>query len=142
MACSESINKGKCPGVVYTMSLCSQILWRSSSVGESAISIHGVMVYSEGAAYIQLGSSSCLAGYGNSSSSNCFLLASFYICFIALVKEVRLGAASISCFNMPPCPAPGIIGEPRDMGVLWLDPRPEPGAQEIPLPWVSLGADR
>ena len=55
---------------------------------------------------------------------------------MASVKAVRFGAASMNRFSMPPHPAPGIAGEPRDMGVSWLDPRPEPGALETP---ISMG---
>ena len=65
-----------------------------------------------------------------------FSFASFCIRLIASVKAVRLDAASTRCFKMPAHPAQGIMGEPRDMGVLQPDPRPEPGTREIP---TSMG---
>ena len=52
------------------------------------------------------------------------------------VKAVGLDAESTSLFRMPPCPAPGIAGEPRDIGVPQLDPWPEPGARDNP---TSMG---
>ena len=82
--------------------------------------------------YIQSGSSSSLVGYGNSSSSNCFLSASFCICFMASAK----GAESTSCFSTPPHLIPGSMGKPKDIGVLWLDPLPDPGAWKSP---TSMG---
>ena len=113
----------------------SQILRHPSSVLESAIS-HGIMMCGKGVVYIQSGSCSCSAGYGNSSSSSCFLSASFCIHFIASVKAVELDAESTSHFSTPLRPAPGMMGEPRDIGVPWLDPRPEPGARDNP---TSMG---
>ena len=56
--------------------------------------------------------------------------------FMASVKAVGLDAKSTSLFRTPPRPAPGIAGEPRDIGVPWLDPRPEPGARDNP---TSMG---
>ena len=91
---------------------------------------------SKGVLHIQSGSSSCPAGYHDSSSSSCFLSASLCICFIASAKAVGLDAESTSRFSMPPCPALGIAGEPRDIGVPWLDPRLEPGARDNP---TSMG---
>ena len=90
----------------------------------------------EGVVYIQWGSCSCSAGYGDSSSSSCFLSTSFCIHFIASAKVVELDAESTSCFSMPPHPAPGMTGEPRDIGVPWLDPQPEPSAHDNP---TSMG---
>ena len=90
----------------------------------------------EGVTYIQLGSCSCSAGYGDSSSSSCFLLAFFCIHFIASANAVGLDAESTSRFSMPLHPAPGTTGEPRDIGVPQLDPRPEPGARDNP---TSMG---
>ena len=113
----------------------SRILWRPSSVGESAMS-HGITMCGGGVAYIQSGSCSCLAGYGNSSSSSCFLSASLCIRFIASAKAVGLDAESTSHFSMPPHPALGMTGEPRDMGIPRLDPRPVPGARDNP---TSMG---
>ena len=113
----------------------SRILRHPSSVDESAIS-HGITLCGEGVVYIQLGLCSCLAGYGDSSSSSCFLLASLCIHFIVSTKAVGLDAESTSRFSMPPCPALGMMGEPRDMGVPWLDPRPEPSAHDNP---TSMG---
>ena len=55
---------------------------------------------------------------------------------MASAKAVGGGAISISHFKMPAHLTPGVIGEPRDMGVSRLDPWPEPGAQEIP---TSMG---
>ena len=52
------------------------------------------------------------------------------------MKAVGLDAESTSHFSMPPCPAPGIAGEPRDIGVPWLDPQLEPGAHDNP---TSMG---
>ena len=94
------------------------------------------MTCGKGVVHIQSGSSSCLARYGDSSSSSCFLSASFCIHFIASAKAVGLVAESTSHFSTPPRPAPGITGEPRDIGVPQLDPRPEPGACDNP---TSLG---
>ena len=94
------------------------------------------MTCGKGVVHIQLGSSSCLAGYGDSSSSSCFLSASFCICFMASTKAVGLDAKSTSHFSMPPHPALGITGEPRDIGVPRLDPRPELGAHDNP---TSMG---
>ena len=51
-------------------------------------------------------------------------------------KAVGLDAESTSHFSMPPHPAPGITGEPRDIGMPWLDPRPEPSARDNP---TSMG---
>ena len=113
----------------------SQILRRPSSVGESAIS-QGIMLCGEGVVYIQSGSCSCLAGYGDSSSSSCFLSASFCIRFIASAKAVGLDAKSTSHFSTPLHPAPGTMGEPRDIGVPRLDPWSEPGAHDNP---TSMG---
>ena len=56
--------------------------------------------------------------------------------FMASAKAVELDAESTSLFRTPPHPAPGITGEPRDIGVPWLDPRPEPGARDNP---TSMG---
>ena len=52
--------------------------------------------------------------------------------FMASAKAVELDAESTSLFRMPPCLAPGITGEPRDIGVPRLDPLPEPGARDNP----------
>ena len=95
-------------------------------------SSHDVTTCGDDVVHIQSGSSSWSARYGDSSSSNCFLSASFCIHFMASVK----GAESTSHFNTPPRPAPGSAGESKDIGVSRLDPRPEPGAQEIP---TSMG---
>ena len=54
-------------------------------------------------------------------------------------KAVGLDAESTSLFRMPPHPAPGIAGEPRDIGVPWLDPQPEPSAHDNP---TSMGKPR
>ena len=94
------------------------------------------MSCSKGAVHIQSGSSSCSARYGDSSSSNCFLSASFCMHFMASTKAVELDAESTSLFSMPPHPAPGITGEPRDIGVPQLDPRLEPSAHDNP---TSMG---
>ena len=115
-----------------------RILWHPSSVSESAIS-HSVTMCGRCVAYIQLGSCSCSARYGDSSSSSCFLLASFCIRFIASAKAVGLDAESTSHFSMPPHPAPGTTGEPRDIGIPRLDPRPEPSARDNP---TSMGEPR
>ena len=56
--------------------------------------------------------------------------------FMASVKAVELDAESTSLFRMPPCLALGITGEPRDIGVPWLDPQLEPGAHDNP---TSMG---
>ena len=56
--------------------------------------------------------------------------------FMASAKAVELDAESISLFRMPPHLAPGITGEPRDIGMPQLDPRPEPGAHDNP---TSMG---
>ena len=56
--------------------------------------------------------------------------------FMASAKVVELDAESISLFRMPPCPTLGITGDPRDIGVPWLDPWPEPGARDNP---TSMG---
>ena len=58
------------------------------------------------------------------------------MCFMASAKAVGLDAESTSLFRMPPHPAPGIAGEPRDIGIPRLDPRPEPGAHDNP---TSMG---
>ena len=79
---------------------------------------------------VQSGSSSFPAGYGDSSSSNCFLSASFCIHLMASVKVVWVAAESTSLFKTPAHLAPGIAGEPRDIGIPWLDPRPDPGAHD------------
>ena len=42
-------------------------------------------------------------------------------------------------FRMPACLAPGITGEPRNIGMPRLDPRPEPGACDNP---TSIGKPR
>ena len=97
-----------------------------------AASSHGITVCRKGAVYIQSGLSSLSARYGDSCSSNCFLLASLCILFMASAKAVRLGAMFNSRFSMPPHPAPGMLGDPRDIGVSRLDARLEPGTQEIP----------
>ena len=48
-----------------------------------------------------------------------------------------VGCESTSHFSMPPHLAPGIAGEPRDIGVPRLDdPRLEPGARDNP---TSMG---
>ena len=117
----------------------SRILRHPSSVSESAIS-HGVTMCGEGVVYIQSGSCSCSAGYGNSSSSSWFLSASFCIRFIASAKAVRLDAESTSHFSMPPYPAQGTMGEPRDIGVPRLDPQPEPSAHDNPTSMGKPGA--
>ena len=82
--------------------------------------------------HIQSGSSSLLFGYGDSSSSSCFLSASFCIHFMASAN----GAESTSHFNTPLHSIPGRTGELRDIGVSQLDPQPEPGARESP---TSMG---
>ena len=41
---------------------------------------------------------------------------------------------------MPPCLAPGIAGEPRDIGVPQLDPWPEPGDHDNPTSMGEPGA--
>ena len=51
-------------------------------------------------------------------------------------KAVELDAESTSLFRMPPCLAAGITGEPRDIGMPQLDPRPEPGPHDNP---TSMG---
>ena len=86
-----------------------------------------------GVVYIQSASSVSSAGYGDSSSSSCFLSASFCIHLMASAKGVGLDAESMRHFSTPAQPAPGISGDPRDMGVSWLDPHPESGAQETPM---------
>ena len=113
----------------------SRILRCPSSVSESVIS-HGITMCGKGVVYIQSGSCSCSARYGNSSSSSCFLLTSFYIHFIASAKVVKLDAESTSRFSMPQRPAPGMTGEPRDIGIPQLDPWPEPSARDNP---TSMG---
>ena len=55
---------------------------------------------------------------------------------MASAKAVGLDAESTSHFSMPPCPALGITGKPRDIGVPQLDPQPEPGAHDNP---TSMG---
>ena len=128
----------QCPGIMYMNFDISRILRRPSSVGESAIS-HGITLCGDGVVYIESGSCSCSAGYGNSSSSSCFLSASFCIHFIASVKMVSLDAKSTSHFSTPLHPALGMTGEPRDTGVPWLDPQPEPSAHDNP---TSMGKPR
>ena len=118
----------QCPGVVYTMFLWSRVSRRPSCVVELALHLHDITSCDDDVVHIQSGSSSSLSGYGNSFSSNCFLSASFCICFMASTK----GVESTSRFSMPPRPIPGKMGEPRDIGVSRLDPRPEPGAWESP----------
>ena len=54
-------------------------------------------------------------------------------------KAVGLDAESTSLFRMPAHPAPGIAGEPRDIGVPQLDPQPEPSAHDNP---TSMGKPR
>ena len=56
--------------------------------------------------------------------------------FMVSAKAVELDAESTSLFRMPPRPAPGITGEPRDIGMPWLDPRLEPSARNNP---TSMG---
>ena len=56
--------------------------------------------------------------------------------FMASAKAVGLDAESTSLFRTPPRPALGKAGEPRDIGVLQLDPRLEPGACDNP---TSMG---
>ena len=56
--------------------------------------------------------------------------------FMASVKAVELDAESTSLFRMPPCPAPGITGQPRDIGMPRLDPRLESSARDNP---TSMG---
>ena len=56
--------------------------------------------------------------------------------FMASTKAVGLDAESTSLFRMPPRLALGIAGEPRDIGVPWLDPQPEPSACDNP---TSMG---
>ena len=58
---------------------------------------------------------------------------------MASAKAVELDAWSTSLFRMPPHPAPGITGEPRDIGMPRLDPRPEPSACDNP---TSMGKPR
>ena len=116
----------------------SRILRHPSSVSESAIS-HGITMCGKGVVYIQLGSCSCSAGYGDSSSSSCFLSASFSIRFIASAKAVELDAESTSHFSTPLHPAPGMTGEPSDIGIPQLDPQPEPSAHDNP---TSMGKPR
>ena len=58
------------------------------------------------------------------------------MCFMASAKVVWLDAESTSLFRMPPCLSPGIAGEPRDIGVPWLDPQPDPSACDNP---TSIG---
>ena len=55
---------------------------------------------------------------------------------MASAKAVELDAKSTSLFRTPPCPAPGITGEPRDIGVPRLDPQPKPDAHDNP---TSMG---
>ena len=47
-----------------------------------------------------------------------------------------MDAESTSHFSMPPRPAPGMMGEPRDIGIPQLDPQPEPSAHDNP---TSMG---
>ena len=56
--------------------------------------------------------------------------------FMASVKEVWLDAESTSLFRMPRNLALGIAGEPRDIGMPQLDPRPDPSAHDNP---TSIG---
>ena len=56
--------------------------------------------------------------------------------FMVSTKAVELDAESTSLFRTPPHLAPGITGEPRDIGVPRLDPWPEPGAYDNP---ASMG---
>ena len=51
---------------------------------------------------------------------------------MASTKAVGLDAESTSLFRMSPCLILGIAGEPRDIGMPWLDPQPEPGACDNP----------
>ena len=55
---------------------------------------------------------------------------------MASAKAVELDAESTSLFRTPPHLALGITGEPRDIGLPWLDPWPEPGARDNP---TSMG---
>ena len=55
---------------------------------------------------------------------------------MASTKAVGLDVESTSLFRTPPRPALGKAGEPRDIGMLRLDPRPEPGARDNP---TSMG---
>ena len=107
-----------------------------SSVDESAIP-HSTMSCGKGAVHIQSGSSSWSAGYGDSSSSNCFLSASLCMCLMASAKAV--GLESTSLFRMPPHPALGMAGEPGDIGVPQLDLGQSPVLVTIQPPWVSPG---
>ena len=56
--------------------------------------------------------------------------------FMVSAKAVELDAESTSLFRMPPRLAPGITGEPRDIGMPRLDPQLEPGACDNP---TSMG---
>ena len=56
--------------------------------------------------------------------------------FMASAKAVGLDTESTSLFRTPPHLALGKAGEPRDIGVPWLDPRPEPSARDNP---TSMG---
>ena len=55
---------------------------------------------------------------------------------MASAKAVGLDAESSSLFRMPPHLTPGITGEPRDIGVPWLDPQPESSSHDNP---TSMG---
>ena len=135
MAYNESMNKKMSWSSVHKvlMESSSSAFLNSLIVDKSANpTTHDVIACGGDAAYTQSRSSSLWVGYGDSSSSCCFFSACFCICFMASVKVVRLGAVSNSHFNIPPHPDLGIAGEPRDMGVLQLDPQPQPGAQESP----------
>ena len=52
--------------------------------------------------------------------------------FMASMKAVGLDAEPTSLFRMPPHPALGIAGEPRDVGMPRLDPQMVPGARDNP----------
>ena len=66
--------------------------------------------------------------------------------FMASMKAVELDAKSTSLFRMPPHLAPGITGEPRDIGMQWLDPWLEPGACDnhtsMGKPWGRPSSSR
>ena len=55
---------------------------------------------------------------------------------MASAKAVGLDAESTSLFRTPPCLVRGKAGEPRDIGMPWLDPWPENGTCDNP---TSMG---
>ena len=104
-----------------TMSCDCQIHWRSSSVGMTVVQ--------------STSSWHPLPGRQDMAT----LLAAFFWPPSACASrhpQRALDWISMRCFSTPVQPAPGISGDPRDMGVSQLDPQPESGAWKAP---TSMG---